>query len=149
MSKERTPMRKIKEVLCLKWSTGLGSRAIVRSAKVGKTTVDDIVRRASEAGLSWPLSPEMDDATLEQLLYPPSITLEDPSKPLPDWLMVHRELSRKGVTLSLLWHEYLESHRGGYQYSQFCKLYRENPIGSGPLLWYHVLFRTRLLTVEV
>ncbi len=26
---------------------------------------------------------------------------------------------------------------------------QKKPIGSGPLLWYHVLFRTRLLTVEV
>lgn len=125
MPRERTPMRKIKEVLRLKWFSGLGSRAIARSAKVGKTTVDDIVRRATEAGLSWPLAPEMDDASLEQLLYPPSVTLEDPSKPIPDWLMVHRELSRKGVTLSLLWHEYLERYRSGYQYSQFCELYRQ------------------------
>jgi hypothetical protein len=26
---------------------------------------------------------------------------------------------------------------------------KREPIGSGPLLWYHVLFRTRLITVEV
>ncbi len=73
-AKERTPMRKIKEVLCLKWSAGLGSRAITRSVKIGKTTADEIVRRATEAGLSWPMPPDMDEATLEQLLYHPLVT---------------------------------------------------------------------------
>lgn len=125
MPKGRTPMRKIKEVLRLKWSAGLGSRAIARSVKIGKTTVDEIVRRATEAGLSWPLSTEIDEAALEQLLYPPSITPEDPSRRPPDWLLVHQELSRKGVNLSLLWSEYKEQHPHGYQYSQFCELYRQ------------------------
>jgi len=125
MPKERTPMRKIKEVLRLKWSAGLGSRAIARSVKVGKTTVDELVRRATEAGLSWPLPPEMDEAALEQLLYPPSVTPEEPSRPLPDLLVMHQELSRKGVSLSLLWNEYKERYPQGYQYSQFCELYRQ------------------------
>ncbi len=124
MPKERTPMRKIKEILRLKWSAGLGSRAIARSVKVGKTTVDELVRRATESGLSWPLPADMDEATLEQLLYPPLI-IENPSRPVPDWLLVHQELSRKGVNLSLLWNEYKEQHPQGYQYSQFCELYRQ------------------------
>jgi len=107
-------MRKIKEVLRLKWSAGLGSRAIARSVKIGKTTVDELVRRATEAGLSWPLPPEIDEAALEQLLYPPSVTPEDPSRPLPDLQVMHQELSRKGVSLSLLWNEYKERHPQGY-----------------------------------
>ena len=36
---------------------------------------------------------------------------------------VKNELRHKGVTLQLLWQEYLERHPGGYQYSQFCRLY--------------------------
>lgn len=38
--------------------------------------------------------------------------------------MLHQEIKRPGVTLHLLWLEYLESHPGGYRYSQFCELYR-------------------------
>jgi transposase len=125
MPKERTPMRKIKEVLRLKWSAGLGSRSIARSVKIGKTTVDELVRRATESGLSWPLQPEMDEAFLEQLLYPQSVIPEGLARALPDLLYVHRELSRKGVNLSLLWNEYKERHPSGYQYSQFCELYRQ------------------------
>jgi len=37
---------------------------------------------------------------------------------------LHKELKRKGVTLQLLWYEYKENHPEGYQYSQFCELYR-------------------------
>ena len=42
----------------------------------------------------------------------------------PDWAVVHRELKRKHVTLSILWDEYIERHPEGYRYSRFCELYR-------------------------
>jgi transposase len=38
--------------------------------------------------------------------------------------MIHRELKRKHVTLSILWDEYIEQHPDGYRYSRFCELYR-------------------------
>ena len=38
---------------------------------------------------------------------------------------VFRELRGKGVTLQLLWYEYKQAHPDGYQFSQFCKLYRQ------------------------
>lgn len=37
---------------------------------------------------------------------------------------IYRELRKKGVTLQLLWQGYKEDHPNGYQYSQFCDLYR-------------------------
>jgi transposase len=43
---------------------------------------------------------------------------------LPDWPVVHRDLRRSGVTLSLLWEEYRAVHPQGYGYSRFCELYR-------------------------
>jgi transposase len=45
--------------------------------------------------------------------------------PLPDWNEVHLELRKKGVTLRLLWMEYMEKYPHGYSYSQFCRLYRD------------------------
>jgi hypothetical protein len=38
--------------------------------------------------------------------------------------VVHRELKRKHVTLSILWDEYIERNPEGYRYSRFCELYR-------------------------
>lgn len=38
---------------------------------------------------------------------------------------MHKELSRPGVTLKLLWWEYKELHPDGFQYTQFCHHYRQ------------------------
>jgi len=125
MSRERIPMRTIKEVLRLKWSCGLGRRAIAKSCSVAKSTVDEYVSRAEWAGLSWPLPDELDETALDRLLYPPAVKPEPPNpRFLPDWANLHQELKKKSVTLMLLWQEYKESHPDGYQYSHFCERYR-------------------------
>ena len=61
----------------------------------------------------------------EQQLFPPPPTRATRDRTLPDWQWVNRELKHKGVTLFLLWQEYLEQHPSGYQYSWFCDMYRE------------------------
>jgi transposase len=43
----------------------------------------------------------------------------------PDCAYIHRELKRDGVTLQLLWEEYVQVHPSGYRYTQFCELYRQ------------------------
>jgi transposase len=123
MTRERIPMRTIKEVLRLKWAYGQSRRAISKSCGVARSTVDEYTKRAKQAGLSWPLPPDLDDASLENLLYPPVIVSETP-RPLPVWEDIHRELARKSVTLMLLWDEYKAQYPDGYQYSHFCDLYR-------------------------
>ncbi len=116
-------MRKVREVLRLKWEIGLSHRDVARSLGISHSTVIEYLRRAREAGLSWPLPEEMDEARLEALLFPPSPPTSVP-RALPDWSYVRQELPRKGVTLQLLWLEYRERHPDGYQYSHFCELYR-------------------------
>ena len=123
MTRERIPMRTIKEVLRLKWSCGQGRRAIAKSCGIARSTVDEYAKRAKQAGLSWPLPAELDDTALEHLLYPPVIILDTP-RPLPVWADIHRELTRKSVTLMLLWDEYKAQYPEGYQYSHFADLYR-------------------------
>lgn len=125
MPAARLTMRKIKEVLRLKWACGLSNRRIARSCGIARPTVSEYLRRARAAGLSWPLPDEIDENTLEQLLFPPAVSLPPAARAVPDWSVVHRELKRKGVTLFLLWQEYKATHlREGYQYSRFCQLYR-------------------------
>ena len=124
MAAKRLSMRKIKEVLRLKWEHGLSNRKIARSCSISRSTVAEYLRRAQEAGLSWPLPATLDEAELEKQLFPPPLVLPPGSRPLPDWLYIHRELRRKGVTLFLLWQEYKEDHPKGYQYSWFCEQYR-------------------------
>lgn len=116
-------MRQIRQILRLKYDKGLSHRAIARACSVGVGTVGDYVGRARLAGLSWPLPAELDDAALEAKLFPPPPPQGTP-RPLPDFAWVHKELRRAGVTLQLLWHEYIEEHPSGYKYTQFCVRYR-------------------------
>jgi transposase len=117
-------MRKIREVLRLKWGNGMSNRRIAASSGIGRPTVSEYLRRAEEAGLSWPLPGGLDDARLERLLFPAPPSLPAQIRGVPDWAHIHKELRHKGVTLFLLWQEYRQNHPDGYQYSWFCEHYR-------------------------
>lgn len=121
--KKRLSMRKIKEVLRLHYDQGLSQNAIAGACRIARATVQDYLRRFQAADLRWPLPEDLAEADLNALLY--KSNLERSPKPEPDWAEVHRELARKGVTLQLLWQEYIQAHPQGYQYSRFCQLYRD------------------------
>jgi len=124
MPRKRLSMRKIREVLRLKWEGHLSHREIARSCSISHSTVTDYLRRVQEADLSWPLPETIDEDQLHLMLFPkPTPILKQPI-PQPDWQYIHGELRRKGVTRRLLWLEYRESHPDGYSYSRFCELYR-------------------------
>ena len=55
MSQERLTVRKIKEILRLKFEAGLSNRAIGRACRVSCSTISEYIQRARHAGLSWPL----------------------------------------------------------------------------------------------
>jgi transposase len=115
-----TTMRKVREILRLRWSEHLSLRDVASAAAMPHATVALYEKRALEAGLSWPL-PDLDDDALEAILFTP--TPEKVTREQPDFAYLQRELRHKGVTLQLLFDEYRESHPDGYGYSQFCKLY--------------------------
>jgi transposase len=119
MPAERLSMRKIREVLRLKYAQGLSSREIALACSMGRTTVREYLGRARKAGLAWPV--DLDDERLEQMLFVSNCSGK--TVPLPNWDQVQIELKRKGVTLSLLWQEYKAAQPDGYQYSRFCERY--------------------------
>jgi len=117
-------MRKIKEVLRLSKEIGLSERQIAKSCGISRSTVKDYLIRAQRVGLSWPLSPDLDDAQLENLLFPSTQPIAPENRGMPPMDSLYQELKKKGVTLQLLWYEYKQSNPEGYQYSQFCKRYQ-------------------------
>ena len=125
MPAERLTMRKIREVFRLKFDCELSNRKIAKSFHIARSTVAEYLFRFQQAALSWPLPQDLDDVQLEQLLYPPTPAPFASVRPLPDCNYIHCELRKKSVTLSLLWQEYKEQNPHGYQYSQFCHLYRQ------------------------
>lgn len=128
MPERRLPMRQIKEVLRLHHEAHLSQRQIARGCRISRSTVQRYVERAEAAGLKWPLPESVDDTALERLLFPPPPPVGEAGrqpKPQPDFARIHQELRAKGVTLQLLWHEFIEHNPGGPQYSWFCQQYRE------------------------
>ena len=113
MAQSRLPMRKIRDVLRLS-AAGLSKRQIAASLGIGPTAAGACLRRAREAGISWPLPDDLGDAALERRLYPAPAAATKDGRSLPDWPAVHRELRRKGVTLQLVWEEYRATHPDGY-----------------------------------
>jgi len=107
-------MRKIKEVLRLKWERGLSNRQIATACGVSRPTVSEYLRRTAEAGLSWPLPADLGEAHLEQLLFPPLPDLPAQARGIPDWQHIRDELKGKNVTLFLLWQEYRQANPDGY-----------------------------------
>ncbi len=65
MANRRLSMRKIKEVLRLKWGNKLSNRQIAKSCSISHSTVRDYLLSAELTGLSWPLDPKL-DVTLRQ-----------------------------------------------------------------------------------
>jgi transposase len=117
-------MRKIREVLRLFFDSHLTKRQIATSCKIARSTVSEYLRRFAACGLIYPLAADTDDVKLEALLFPKAAVLVEQPRQPPDFVYLHRELRRKAVTLMLLWQEYKAAHPDGYQYSQFCNLYR-------------------------
>jgi len=116
-------MRKIREVLRLKFELKLDNRQIAASCKISHVTVGKYLSRFAAAGLNWPLPEEMDDGQIRRRLFGGADVAVQPARQLPDPATMHLELRRKGVTLQLLWQEYREAHPEGYGYTQFCEHY--------------------------
>jgi hypothetical protein len=104
MPQKALSMRKIKEVLRLRYDLGLLQKEIVRSCSIGQSSVYRYLERASAVGLGWPLPEDCDDRRLNELLFPAVPTGGHPPARGPvDFAEVHRQLqSHKYVTLPLL-----------------------------------------------
>jgi len=124
MANKRLSMRKIREVLRLCLGSGLSARQAAQSCDVARGTVKNILDRAERAGLTWPLPEDLDDAAIENRLFPSTVPLAVERRDMPSFEYLRKELAKKHVTLQLLWHEYREKNPEGYQYSQFCLRYR-------------------------
>ena len=119
-------MRKIHAVLRQFHQLNRSQRDIARSLEIGRGTVANYLVRARNAGLSWPLPPDMDERALELALFPESIKTDAQNRfAEPDFPAVYLELKSVGMTKQLAWEEYRQVHsKNGYSYSQFCHRYR-------------------------
>lgn len=115
-----------REILRLR-SLGMNNTQIADGCNCSRTTVIDVIKRADECRISYPLPDEMSDKQLEDLLF--SGGNAKSVYKMPDFDYIHREMQKSGVTLTLLWVEYCETCRESrelpYKTTQFNKYYND------------------------
>ena len=121
-------MTNYREILRLS-SLQYSQRTIESMAHCSRHTVRDVLQAAKKQGISWPLSDDVANADLEQLLFPNRHKASSQYAE-PDYPYIHRELARSGVTLTLLWEEYCakcqEAGQRPYMSTQFGERYRRS-----------------------
>jgi len=119
-------MVKYREIIRLS-AGGISQRNISFSCGCAQSTVQVVLKRASESGLFWPLPEEMDDASIRTILYPPKRVSTEKAR--IDHKHVEKEMGKRGTTMTLLWSEYCEdalsSGQEPYQYSAFCEHHKK------------------------
>ena len=99
MPATRLTMRKIREVLRLALDCQLTKRQIATSCSIARSTASEYLMRFAASGLGWPLPPEIEDAKLEALLFPPAPPpVEHPREP-PDFVELNpkTEILQTGI----------------------------------------------------
>lgn len=126
-------MHTTREILRLRHQLGLSARQVARALSLSHSTVLLYLKRAEEAGVSWPIPEELDDDALARRL---GVAPNDPttSRPRPDVDDVLHELRKKHVTMHLLWLEYRQIHPDGYGYTRFCHFVNEARHRADPTL---------------
>lgn len=122
MARERTCMRKCREILRHILDLGLSYEVTQQSLQVSHGQVCRTLAKVRDRGLGWAEVAPLSDDELEALLYGPR-SASAPTAPLPDWPTLDAERRRPGVTLLLLHQEYRAQHPDGLGYSQFCDHY--------------------------
>ncbi len=126
MPTKRISMRQLREVLRLRLKADLSIRQIRDTLRLSVGAIQKVTHTAAELGLAWEAVEQLDDQTLAHHFYPASDTRASKQLQLPDWVEVHQELKRKGVTKHLLWEEYTQAYPNRcYSYPQYCFLYKD------------------------
>jgi len=116
-------MKKVKEVARLFLDLELGVRPIARACNISTSTAHLYVDRLKELNAPYQELSVLGEDALEELLFPKEEKV--PVKPLPDFVYLAKELTKKGVTLQLLHEEYKKEHPDGYERSRFFALYHD------------------------
>jgi len=99
-------MRKVKEVLRLRFELRFGQRQIARSCRMGLSTVHEYLERAEAAGVGWPLPEDWSEEELEAKLFgqQPVSPRAVKQRPQPDWKTSFFAMPRKPMpSLCNLW----------------------------------------------
>ena len=119
-------MTNYREILRLA-EMGMSRTSIGATLGYSRNTVADVLQRAHLHGANYPLPDSMGDRELRDKLYPERNT--EQNRKIPDYEKVHKELGKRGVTMTLLWDEYCNECRENgeipYGHTQFNYHYHQ------------------------
>lgn len=112
-------MKKIKDVVRSHEEAGLSYRQIAQALNMSRPTVTRIILQWKELNRSFQEIKDLPDTVLEEHLFEPkrcSSKAEELKEKFPQFAI---ELKKKGVTLQLLWEEYIRENPDGLKSTQF------------------------------
>ncbi len=120
--KRRLTVNTVREIIRL-FNLNLSVRNIASSCNISISTVSFYSNRFKSSGITYDEFASLTDEEIKNRLF---LKLQkEPKKVMPDMSCLNSELKRKGVTLYLLWEEYIIDNPDGYRYSQFAYHYAE------------------------
>lgn len=108
----------------------VSNRKISETLGISRNTVNNAVHEIVLSGKSFLEVSEMSDSDLEDIFRSSRRKARDDSYAMPDFESLKKELAKPGVTLQLLWEEYMDkcrlSGKKGYQLTQFKKYFNDS-----------------------
>ena len=102
-AKRELSMRQLRTLLRLHHG-GVSAWVIGRRLGAARSTIQDNLKRAAAAGLTWPLADDVTDDALEQRLFGRAgAPTGQRRRAEPDWAALARELKRPAVTMMIPW----------------------------------------------
>lgn len=120
-------MSKTKEILRLR-SIGLSQKIIMASVHCASRTIKNIYELADDKGITYADIKDKSDDEVDEMFVKRKEVVYYHER--PDYDYIHKELEKSGVTLMLLWEEYIEKcklqDKPFLKYTQFCNLYKDH-----------------------
>ncbi|MBK9730655.1 MAG: IS21 family transposase [Chitinophagaceae bacterium] len=135
MANKTILMSKIRQILRL-FTQGKSKVQISEQTGASRNTVKKYIRRFISEKITYDLLSSMSDTELEVLFGSVETVGKDQryevlQQMLPD---LEKRFKKKGVTIRMLWRQYLQAHPGGYQHTCFHKYFTDYTGRAKPVM---------------
>ena len=110
-------MRKIRELVRLKYEARLSHEQIAGALAISKGVIAKYVARIERTKLDPTILMAMSDAEVMARISPTPRPASYGGRIKPDFAHLHAELKRPNMTLTLLWQEYCQANAGGLTFA--------------------------------
>ena len=118
-------MEKIREIIRLSDKCDFSLRKIELTLNVSRPKVTEIIRKTCDSGYDYETIKTMSDSQLLEILKPPVVVknkAESLVEKFPDYV---KELKKPGVSIQLLWEEYIVENPDGLKSTQFGTYFKK------------------------